>query len=217
MGPDCWTHYIAKKEKCEANYKKCGILDTYGNILCIPNNEECPINNILLYSKSSSSPKNDDKTLDNKHIEIKTENEQIEKGIIIVDILFNNSTMYYINEDNFIFDNNTFEEYYKNDNISDNKEVDNYIKDRLFEQSNIDIYYKDVNNTIYYKNYIGFKNYKDMEFLIEETKKDHFKKLYKIDFPNLQSTILAIFSFFTLLALIIVSLEKFLAKEKRKQ
>jgi hypothetical protein len=55
-----------------------------------------------------------------------------------------------------------------------------------------------------------------MEFLIEETKKDHFKKLYKIDFPNLPSTILAIFSFVTLLVLIIVSLKKFLAKEKKK-
>jgi hypothetical protein len=33
-------------EKCEVNYKKCGILDTYGNIMCIPKNDECPINDI---------------------------------------------------------------------------------------------------------------------------------------------------------------------------
>lgn len=212
--------HIAKKKKCEVDYKMCGILDTYKNILCIPNDEECPINNIALYRKNSSSRKNDDTTYC-ENIEIKTDNMNSSNNII-VDFLFNfnNETMYYINKSNFIFDNNTFEEYYnkysENDNIYGNTEVNNYINYRLSEQSNIDIYYKDVNNTFYYKNYIGFKNYKDMEFLIEETKKDDFKKLYKIDFPNLPSTILAIFSFCTLLVLIIVSLAKFLAKEKKK-
>ena len=36
------------KETCENNYKKCGILDTLGNIMCIPENEECPINEVIV-------------------------------------------------------------------------------------------------------------------------------------------------------------------------
>ena len=35
------------KEPCENNYKKCGILDTLGNIMCIPENDECPINEVI--------------------------------------------------------------------------------------------------------------------------------------------------------------------------
>ena len=41
-------------KNCENNYKKCGLLDTYGNIMCIPEEDDCPINDIKidLISKS---------------------------------------------------------------------------------------------------------------------------------------------------------------------
>ena len=39
-------------KECEENYKKCGILDTYGNIMCIPNEDECPINEIIIDEES---------------------------------------------------------------------------------------------------------------------------------------------------------------------
>ena len=35
-------------EQCEENYKKCGILDTLGNIMCIPKEDECPINEVIV-------------------------------------------------------------------------------------------------------------------------------------------------------------------------
>ena len=38
--------------KCEENYKKCGILDTMGNIMCIPETDECPINEIIESEKT---------------------------------------------------------------------------------------------------------------------------------------------------------------------
>ena len=41
-------------EKCEENYKKCGILDTLGNIICIPKEDECPINDILIDTKDNN-------------------------------------------------------------------------------------------------------------------------------------------------------------------
>ena len=34
--------------KCKEGYKKCGILDTIGNILCIDNNFDCPINKLIV-------------------------------------------------------------------------------------------------------------------------------------------------------------------------
>ena len=33
----------SKKDICEEGFKKCGILDTYGNIMCLENNLSCPI------------------------------------------------------------------------------------------------------------------------------------------------------------------------------
>ena len=39
-------------KECEENYKKCGILDTYGNIMCIPEGDECPINEMIVDSFS---------------------------------------------------------------------------------------------------------------------------------------------------------------------
>ena len=35
-------------QSCKNNYKKCGILDTNNNILCIPINEECPLNDLKI-------------------------------------------------------------------------------------------------------------------------------------------------------------------------
>ena len=42
--------YLLKhsRKNCEENYKKCGILDTYGNIMCIPEKDACLINDIIV-------------------------------------------------------------------------------------------------------------------------------------------------------------------------
>ena len=42
--------YLLKhsRKNCEENYKKCGILDTYGNVMCIPEKDDCPINDIIV-------------------------------------------------------------------------------------------------------------------------------------------------------------------------
>lgn len=39
---------VKEGEICNDNYKKCGILDSKKNIMCIPNNEECPLNDFKL-------------------------------------------------------------------------------------------------------------------------------------------------------------------------
>jgi hypothetical protein len=37
---------VSKNERCSNKYKKCGIIDTLDNYLCIPENELCPLNKI---------------------------------------------------------------------------------------------------------------------------------------------------------------------------
>ena len=39
---------VYQNEECKEGYKKCGKLDDNGNYLCIPNEEECPINDIII-------------------------------------------------------------------------------------------------------------------------------------------------------------------------
>ena len=41
------------KNKCEGSYKKCGILDNLNNPLCIENENECPINDIVINNNKS--------------------------------------------------------------------------------------------------------------------------------------------------------------------
>jgi len=49
-----------ENEECKSGFKKCGKLDDMGNYLCMPENEECPINDII-----SSRTKRED--LENKN------------------------------------------------------------------------------------------------------------------------------------------------------
>ena len=42
-------------QPCDESYKQCGILDSLGQVLCWPENEECPINQIEFSTSSSPS------------------------------------------------------------------------------------------------------------------------------------------------------------------
>jgi len=39
---------VSNGENCKDNYKKCGILNTEGRILCLPNKEDCPLNDFVI-------------------------------------------------------------------------------------------------------------------------------------------------------------------------
>ena len=104
------------RKKCEENYKKCGILDTYGNIICIPIIEECPINDMIvdLSSKNNEYFSKGYKSIQLKDLpkdyvlyytNRKTDNE------IIVKYIFSDEIPKMINGDNFIFDQDTYESY----------------------------------------------------------------------------------------------------------
>lgn len=49
---------IKKSESCKKGFKKCGILDELENILCIPDNESCPINYIKFSKDMENSSYN---------------------------------------------------------------------------------------------------------------------------------------------------------------
>jgi hypothetical protein len=42
------------ENQCEINYKKCGILDSMKNIMCIPESDICPLNEIKTYFSVNS-------------------------------------------------------------------------------------------------------------------------------------------------------------------
>ena len=45
---DYLNNSVKEEENCPENYKRCGILDSNNNILCIPINEECPLNDLKI-------------------------------------------------------------------------------------------------------------------------------------------------------------------------
>ena len=103
-------------KECKENYKKCGILDTYGNIMCIPKEEECPINDMIVdlsskineyFSKGYKNIQLEDLPKDYAlyYTNKKTDNE------IIVKYIFTDEIPKIINEDNFIFDRDTYDSY----------------------------------------------------------------------------------------------------------
>ena len=47
---------VKKGEKCPTGSKKCGILDTLDNVLCLPENDECPINFLKVVEENGSMP-----------------------------------------------------------------------------------------------------------------------------------------------------------------
>ena len=51
------SHSVKKGEECEAGYKKCGILDTMNNVMCLKEEQTCPIN-LLFVTDMASLPTN---------------------------------------------------------------------------------------------------------------------------------------------------------------
>ena len=109
----------SSKSTCSENFKKCGILDSMGNIMCIPNEDECPINNLIIDSKDNNQTKyllrsrfkvSHPSLLSSSNEALYSSNDATDKGIISK-IVYSGKTQYYINKDNFVFDNKTYDDY----------------------------------------------------------------------------------------------------------
>ena len=92
------------KNVCEPNFKKCGILDTNQNIMCIPQSDECPINEI----KNDMNLNSYNNTLFKYYdYELYFSNNSIDDDII-TNLTISNEKPKYINTNNFIFDEITY-------------------------------------------------------------------------------------------------------------
>ena len=101
----------------EKNYKKCGILGTLGNIMCIPETDECPINDLVI-DESSKMDEYINKSYKVGYLNDIAQNYYIyyrnnqTDNQIIAKIKASNETPKYIDEDNLVFDEDTFQDYY---------------------------------------------------------------------------------------------------------
>ena len=113
-------------ENCTKYYKKCGILDTLGNIMCIPKDEQCPINDIFIDSISKKDEYINEgyqvgfiKNLSTNSCIYYTNNQT--ENNIITKIEISETVPKYINESNLIFDEDSFDEYYTPPKDDDDK------------------------------------------------------------------------------------------------
>ena len=104
-------------KECTTNYKQCGILDTLGNLMCIPENEECPINEIIIDLKTeedyyiNQNYKVGLSYYNNELYNFYYTNTKINNSIISK-IKVSNEIPKFINSDNLIFDEDTFVDQY---------------------------------------------------------------------------------------------------------
>ena len=92
------------KNSLNENFKECGILDSIGNIMYIPNSQPCPINDITI------NVINDFKSVIFNDYTLYYNNLISKDKSIVTKIIRSNERPKYISKDNFIFDNETYEE-----------------------------------------------------------------------------------------------------------
>ena len=116
---------------CKEGYKKCGVLDTIGNTLCIDNNFGCPINRItvdLLANRGKHNFKGMKEVYNENLIynyKFYYSNESL-GGNNIVSLLFTDEEPKYITSNNFIVDLAAYKDNYNEDlNNNNNNRKDN--------------------------------------------------------------------------------------------
>ena len=107
----------SSKSECKENYKKCGTLDSTGNIMCIPNEDKCPINNLKVLSRynhsyllSSGYNITYPQALSSTNEALYCSNNANDQAIV-TKIIFGDETQLYINPDNFVFDRSKYQDY----------------------------------------------------------------------------------------------------------
>ena len=146
---------VKKGEDCPINYKKCGILDTLDNIMCIKVEEKCPINLILIDDKEES-PSNYSQykftniKISNKYLHYT--NEAIDNRIVV-------KFAYYLNIDK---NNNEYVVFpYTEESLFINGEFNDfyikgceYYKDNIINNTN----YNTISSNLFYRPFIGVKS-----------------------------------------------------------
>ena len=202
---------------CEVGFKPCGILDTMNNILCFPKKYNCPLNDMIISKNNDSSLIDDgydEINLNNSFSIYLNTNENIERPIIITNFIsldkpwnheYQNIIAYKDNKkdnkrEKIIFDDydifmrkvpfNNFSFISLNDILNWEKN-NNYLKIVINKIKASEYYY------LFNKNYIGFKNYEELEQFKKIFKEDNYKdnplfKFSKTLRPGLATIIICI-------------------------
>ena len=244
---------VENKNECKTGYKPCGILDTYGNVLCIEEFFECPVNKAKAdrISKESIYSSQNYKSVSLNEMSNGYKffySNQFNEGNVISIIIKTKDEPKYITNSNFILDSEAFKEVFgdkdlldqiadafglkgdnkeKNDddavdkvikifqvteeivdeyslvlkgakllytvlNYEYNKNVEKfneYVKEQIdiLDEDNIDIFYEDIGDNMYAKNYIGFRSVEDIKKFL---KFDY--DIYKKKFPSFKGALAAL-------------------------
>ena len=151
-------------ENCKENYKKCGLLDSNKNILCLPIDEECPLNDIKI-----SDIELTDILPEYNHIELIESITGIKKYIYFTNnkIDKNIITYFELSLDNPCISPN--ENSWISVNANEKEKTSNchtYINETLYDQSFIEVGNNILMKSLYYDNNINIFN----EFSSEKVK-----------------------------------------------
>ena len=114
---------VKNKNSCIEGYKVCGILDTYGNVLCIDEYLDCPINNVKADHINKTNVKYSDyNVIDLPHLSTNyklfykiDKNNKNENAI--VSMVKTKEEPKYITINNFVLDSDAFEKYFGNKDL----------------------------------------------------------------------------------------------------
>jgi hypothetical protein len=141
---------------CKNNYKKCGILDTNNNILCIPINEECPLNDLKISDVRLSDLEPEysfvivTESLTDSVKYIYYTNNKIDNNIITHFELSTNNPCIYPDEHNWIGVDPK--------EIEKNCSCKTYINNELYDKSYKEVGNKILMKSLYYDNKISLYN-----------------------------------------------------------
>ena len=162
------------KSECEGGYKKCGILDTLKNPLCIEKENNCPINDIVINNQSSLNGyktfKFKDKNLYFHYTNKKTEN------MVITNIFFSSQNNSEGNDSKEIIDNHILYKYEEPEEEFSSKLIFEFPKEDIYKDNLI---YEKILNLAFY-NISNDKLYlkKELGFIYFNRDNDNFKYMF---------------------------------------
>lgn len=216
---------------CKPGYKRCGILDTKDNVLCIENDKYCPINDISNVNNGNNKNIediffNNNSNSDSKVVSsiILSENQPLNhEWNLMVKETYNEIDEQNINKRKML----TKYDFGSLDSEEDydyTKKKDIYIPVGQIQNSIIDFnpnkYNINQKLNIYTKNYIGFKNIKELKKFYKHFKDKIDNPLYNLSSPGHNPIVTIVFSsfflFISIIYLVIFHFENLLPENIKK-
>ena len=151
------------KNKCEGSYKKCGILDNLNNPLCIENENECPINDIVINNNKSlegyKTIKFKEKNLYLHYTNKKTDNMIITKIYFSSESINEGNDTKQIIDDYLLYKYEDIEENFTSKLIYEFPKIDIYKDNEIIEKTLHLNKYDISNETLYLRTELGFINF----------------------------------------------------------